>query len=140
MKPSIPSHKLLALIKNNNVTILDIRDKEEFDCGHIFGACHIPVDEISRRHPELPESKIIVTYCGKGGGRSERAANILNENGKKSLWLEGGYFEWSLVSRNSTLDEESMIFHQLFENESSSYTYLLADPATREAGCSCGGF
>ena len=26
-----------------------------------------------------------------------------------------------------------MIFYQLFDNESSSYTYLLADPITREA-------
>jgi len=133
MKHSIPSHKLLALIKNNNVTILDVRDKEEFDRGHIFGACHIPVDELSQRYQELPENKIIVTYCGKGGGRSERATNILYENGKKSLFLEGGYLEWSLVSRSSAPDEEPMIFHQLFENESSSYTYLLADPVTREA-------
>lgn len=30
MKPLISRHKLLALIKNNNVTILDVRDKEEF--------------------------------------------------------------------------------------------------------------
>ena len=108
MKLSISSHKLLALIKNNNVTILDVRDKEEFDRGHIFGACHIPVGELSLRHQELLESKVIVTYCGKGGGRSERAASMLNENGKNALWLEGGFLEWSLVP-GSALDEEPMM-------------------------------
>lgn len=133
MRSPISNQKLLALIKNNNVTILDVRDREEFDRGHIYGARHIPVDELSLRHQELSESKVIVAYCGKGGGRSERAANILNENNKKSFWLDGGYFAWSSISPISNLDEEPLLFYQLFENESSSYTYLLADPITREA-------
>lgn len=132
-KTSISSHKLFALIKNNNVEILDVRGNEEFERGHLFGAKHIPVDEISQRHHEINDDKIIVTYCGKGAGRSERAAKILIENGKKSLWLKGGYLEWPFISANSSSEEESMIFHQLFEKESSSYTYLLADPVTREA-------
>lgn len=137
MNPSISSLKLLALIINNNAIILDVRSKEEFDSGHIFGARHIPVDELSHMPPELSEDKLIVTYCGKGSGRSQRATSILNENGKKSLWLEGGYLGWSLVSTTVSsdinLDKEPMIFYQLFEDESSSYTYLLADPVTREA-------
>jgi len=133
MKTSISGHKLLALMKNDNVLILDVRGKDEFARGHIFGARNIPVDEISERLSELKDDKIIVTYCGKGAGRSERAAKILNENGKQSLWLDGGYLEWPLVSTKSSGDSEPMIFHQLFEKESSSYSYLLADPTTREA-------
>ncbi len=133
MKPSISSHKLLALIKNDNVTILDIRGRDEFERGHLFGAKNIPIDELSERHQEISESKVIVTYCGKGAGRSERAAKTLNEMGRKALWLEGGYLEWPFISRGLSTEEEPMIFHQLFEKESSSYTYLLADPITREA-------
>lgn len=133
MKPSISNHKLLALIKNDNVTILDIRGKDEFERGHIFGALHIPVDEILQRHHEIQEGKQIVTYCGKGAGRSENAAKILNENGKRAFWLEGGYQGWPFVSPKDLAIEDPLIFHQLFEKESSSYTYLLADPVTREA-------
>src|SRR3989344_4340258 len=128
MKPSISSHKLLALIKNNNVTILDVRGRDEYERGHLFGAINIPVDELIERYQEIFENKVIVTYCGKGAGRSERAANILHENGRKALWLEGGYLEWRFSSQGSSTDEEPIIFHQLFEKESSSYTYLLADP------------
>jgi len=95
MKPSISGDQLLALIKNNNVNIIDVRGKDEFDKGNIFGACHIPVDQISQRHHEILKSKITVTYCGKGGGRSERAAQILNENGQNAFWLEGGYLQWT---------------------------------------------
>lgn len=133
MKPSISNHKLLALIKNDNVTILDVRGKDEFERGHIFGAVHIPVDEILQRHHELTKGKQIVTYCGKGAGRSENAAKILNENGKKAFWLEGGYQGWPFVSPKEVAIEDPLIFQQLFEKESSSYTYLLADPVTREA-------
>ncbi len=133
MKPSISNHKLLALIKNNNVTILDVRGKDEFERGHIFGALHIPVDEIVQRYHEIPEGKQIVTYCGKGAGRSENAAKILNENGKRVFWLEGGYQGWPFVSPKDVTVDDPLIFHQLFEKESSSYTYLLADPVTREA-------
>lgn len=133
MKPSISNHKLLALIKNNNVTILDVRGKDEFERGHIFGALHIPADEVLQRHHELSEGTQIVTYCGKGAGRSESAAKILNQNGKRAFWLEGGYQQWPFVSPADATISELLIFHQLFEKESSSYTYLLADPATREA-------
>lgn len=136
-KYSISSHKLFALIKNNNVEILDIRSKDEFDRGHIFGAKHIPVDELTNHHHEFSGNKkvhkIIVTYCGKGGGRSEKAAQILNDYGKQAFWLEGGYLKWLLISAASSVVTEPVIFHQLFEKESSSYTYLLADPLTREA-------
>lgn len=133
MKPSLSSHKLLALMKNNHVTILDVRDQDEFNRGHIFGAVNIPVDDLANRHSEFQSDKVIVTYCGKGAGRSERAAKLLIEKGKNAFWLEGGYLNWPFFSPNSPQKEESMIFHQLFEKESSSYTYLLADPLTREA-------
>jgi glyoxylase-like metal-dependent hydrolase (beta-lactamase superfamily II)/rhodanese-related sulfurtransferase len=133
MKPSLSSHNLLALMKNNHVRILDVRGQDEFNRGHIFGAVNIPVDELPNRHGEVLSDKVIVTYCGKGAGRSERAAKALIENGKNAFWLEGGYLDWPLNSPNSPQKEEQMIFHQLFEKESSSYTYLLADPLTREA-------
>lgn len=133
MKPSISSHKLLALMKNNHVTILDVRGQDEFKRGHIFGSLNIPVDDLLNRYNEVPNDRVIVTYCGKGGGRSERAAKTLIENGKNSFWLEGGYLDWPFFSPNSPQKEEPMIFHQLFEKESSSYTYLLADPITCEA-------
>ena len=133
MKPSISNHRLLALMKNNHVTILDVRSRDDFKRGHIFGALNIPVDELSTEHNELPSDRVIVTYCGKGGGRSQRAAKMLIENGKNALWLEGGYLDWPFFAASSASGDESMIFHQLFEKESFSYTYLLADPLTREA-------
>lgn len=132
MKQSVSSHKLLALIKNNNVVILDVRSKDEFDRGHIFGSRNIPLDELAQRYGELPDEKFIVTYCGKGGGRSEKAARFLIESKRQSAWLEGGYLEWPFFASSSS-NADDMVFYQLFEKDSSTYTYLLADVDTREA-------
>lgn len=132
-KKSISNHKLLALMKNNNVQILDVRGKEDFTRGHIFGAQNIPLDELFERHQELENNKLIVAYCGKGGGRSDKAVDLLSEVGMQAAWLEGGYLEWPFLSLGSETIGVPIIFHQLYEKESSSYTYLLADPVTKEA-------
>ncbi|MFN3698314.1 MAG: MBL fold metallo-hydrolase [Pseudobdellovibrio sp.] len=131
---TISAEILLQLMINNNVTVLDIRSLEEFQNGHIYGAIHIPVEELSKKHDIIQSNNLIVTYCGKGGGRSDRAATILNEIGRTSLPLEGGYYSW--IQKNIDLtnhQQNEIMVHQLFEKESSSYTYLLADKITREA-------
>jgi rhodanese-related sulfurtransferase len=44
----------------------------------------------------LPKDSLIVTVCNKGGGRSERAASLLQANGwKNARWLCGGYLGWT---------------------------------------------
>ena len=61
MKSSISNHRLLALMKNNHVTILDVRNRDEFNRGHIFGAINIPVDELPNKDNEDPGDRIIIT-------------------------------------------------------------------------------
>jgi phage shock protein E len=95
MKPSISKLKLLEYLDTHRVTVLDVRNQEEFNQGHLAGALNIPVDELTKRHSEVTNDNIIVTYCSKGGGRSEKAAELLIENGKHAVWLEGGFQNWS---------------------------------------------
>lgn len=48
---------------------------------------------------------------GKGAGRSENAAKILN--GKRAFWLEGGYQGWPFVSSKDAAIDDPLIFHQI---------------------------
>lgn len=74
------------LLKHGKVFVLDVRNQNEFDEGHIPWAKHIPLKELAGRINELPTNKPIITVCGKGGGRSADAAAMI----PGADWLEGG--------------------------------------------------
>jgi rhodanese-related sulfurtransferase len=74
------------LLKHGKVFVLDVRNQNEFDEGHIPWAKHIPLKQLLDRLDELPTSLPIITVCGKGGGRSAEAAAMITG----ADWLEGG--------------------------------------------------
>ena len=82
------AHDLL----NSGAVILDVRDKEEFDAGHIEGATHLSRGTLEMRADEvLPDKNTpVVCYC-MGGNRGALAAETLQQLGYKSVAsIEGG--------------------------------------------------
>ena len=81
--------------------LLDIREPDEFEQGHIKGAINIPRGMLEFKLgevPELnsPEAKIIM-YC-KEGKRCVSAALTLIKMGYKHVYsLEGGLNAWLLA-------------------------------------------
>lgn len=55
--------ELEALMKNNEVFLVDVRTQAAYDTGHIPGSKLIPSGEILNHINELPRDKMIVTYC-----------------------------------------------------------------------------
>jgi len=91
----VEPNELPALGKRGRLLVLDVRSPEEFAAGHVDGALNIPLDTLSARVPELPRDALIVTVCGKGGGRSDRAADELRARGFASARpLCGGTKAW----------------------------------------------
>jgi rhodanese-related sulfurtransferase len=87
--------ELETLALHDRVLILDVRSPEEFATGHVAGAVNISLDTIGSHASGLPRDRLIVTVCGKGGGRSERAAQELRERGFNSVRsLCGGTDGW----------------------------------------------
>lgn len=77
------------------VTIIDVRTPGEYEEKHIPGAINISLDELESRSNELRKHGIIITACGKGGGRSAQAAEKLKQWGfSKAIFLCGGTFAW----------------------------------------------
>lgn len=74
------------LLKHGKVFVLDVRNANEFEEGHIPWAKHIPLKELEKRMKELATDKPIITVCGKGRGRSADAAAMI----PGADWLEGG--------------------------------------------------
>jgi 3-mercaptopyruvate sulfurtransferase SseA len=55
--------ELEALMKNNEVYLIDVRSQAAYDVGHLPGSRLIPAGEILNHINELPRDKMIVTYC-----------------------------------------------------------------------------
>lgn len=87
--------RLLIETKQQQVKILDVRNKEEYEESHIPGAINITVLEIELASKLFDKNDFVITACGKGGGRSTLAAEKLQELGfKNTTWLCGGTFGW----------------------------------------------
>jgi len=59
--------KALMDSKPETLTIVDVRDKNEFDQGHIPGAINIPAATFALQSGVLEKEKRIVVYCNSGG-------------------------------------------------------------------------
>lgn len=76
-------------------TIIDVRNPDEYAEKHIPGAINIPLSELESRSNELSKQSLIITSCGKGGGRSAEAAAFLQRIGFiKVKFLCGGTLGW----------------------------------------------
>ena len=75
--------------------ILDTREQDEFDEGHIAGAILIPYTEIENKAKEmLPDKdKLILVYC-RSGRRSKIAAESLAKLGYTNVKEFGGIIDW----------------------------------------------
>lgn len=62
--PRISVEELAQGMKDGSAVAVDIREAEDYAKEHIKGAVSIPLEEIRERGPkELPQGKLIVTYC-----------------------------------------------------------------------------
>lgn len=103
MENVLPNNNCIALkelkhlieTKQQQVKILDVRSKEEYEESHIPGAINMVILEIELAIKLFDKNDFVITACGKGGGRSTQTAEKLQELGfKNATWLCGGTFGW----------------------------------------------
>ena len=75
--------------------ILDVREQDEYDTGHISGAILIPYTQIEAKANEMLPDKdqLILVYC-RSGRRSKIAAEALAELGYTNIKEFGGILDW----------------------------------------------
>lgn len=87
----------------DDVWLLDVREDDEWAAGHISGATHIPLDQLSTRAAEVPQDELIYVIC-RSGARSGRAAQALAGAGWRAVNVAGGMQDWAAAGRPMVTD------------------------------------
>ncbi|MER7847574.1 rhodanese-like domain-containing protein [Kitasatospora sp. NPDC096077] len=98
------SHTMFAQIPTTDAAsvpadaaLLDVREQDEWDAGHVDGALHIPIGEVIARIGELPDEKLYV-LC-RVGGRSAQVVQYLVQQGREAVNVDGGMYAWEGAGR-----------------------------------------
>jgi rhodanese-related sulfurtransferase len=87
--------ELRRRLRDDEVTLIDVRPVEEYRAGHIPGALSIPVNQLKRRLPEIPKGREVIAYCrGPYCVYSVEAVEILRKNGYKARRAGAGLPDW----------------------------------------------
>jgi len=92
---AVTRKELVRRMKDELVTVLDVRPQDEYAAGHLPEAVNIPLRELVRRVRELPKNRQIVAYCrGPYCVLAFEAVALLRDRGFKIRRLQDGFPEW----------------------------------------------
>ena len=110
---SISAPEAREIIENtatDAVTVLDVRQPNEYEEVHIPGATLIPLPELDSRMKELDAEKKTIVYCAIGG-RSRVAAQMLAGRGfDHVIKMAGGFKAWNGLAASGTEHKGMQLF------------------------------
>ena len=104
--PSEISVDDLANLLENEILLIDVRQLDEYQSGHVAGAVHIALHEIPDRVEECVSADGSPTYfiC-KVGGRSAQACEYLAGESLNVVNIAGGTLAWLHSGRDVVLGD-----------------------------------
>lgn len=92
---SIGAPEAAALLSAGAATVVDVRNADEWNAGHLDGATHIPLGRLEQRIAEIDPTRTVVLQC-QTGSRSAIAASLLAAHGIADVRNQrGGIVAWS---------------------------------------------
>ena len=81
-------------LENEEITLLDVREVDEYEGGHIEGAVNAPLSSLNATGLSYPKDEPIYVIC-QSGNRSAQAAQLLQERGYTEIYdISGGMIAW----------------------------------------------
>jgi rhodanese-related sulfurtransferase len=94
--PAVSPHEALQMQTQKQAVIVDVRENDEWNSGHIAGAIHVPLSDLQNHLAELSkyQNSQLIVQC-RSGARSAKAADILAKAGFTNVHnLAGGLNAW----------------------------------------------
>ena len=76
------------LYQKESLSVLDVREVEEFETLHLEGAQNLPLSQLADTYEELDKNQLHYVIC-KSGVRSARACQFLAEQGYEVINVQG---------------------------------------------------
>ena len=99
--PILTSQSLTNIVNREDVIIIDLRDKAEFDAGHIVNAVNLPFNQWQNQYNSDEDGlfrqykdKPIIFVCKLGQQSTFAARRLQRESGPSVYRLSGGIMEW----------------------------------------------
>lgn len=94
LSPMVDAQTANTLRTRADVLLLDVREKWEYDQGHIPGITLLPMAEVPNRLSEIPHDKTVIVAC-HSGNRSSQVVAFLRQQGFTNIHdLQGGIAAW----------------------------------------------
>jgi rhodanese-related sulfurtransferase len=92
---AVRTDDLVRRVLAGDVTLIDVRPREEYVAGHIPGAISVPLADLKKHLGDLPAARDIVAYCrGPYCVMALDAVDLLRRKGFRAHRLELGVPEW----------------------------------------------
>ncbi|KOP68325.1 ArsR family transcriptional regulator [Bacillus sp. FJAT-18019] len=99
--------ELLSRMEAGEVTLIDVRPKDEFEAAHIPGAISMPIEELAEQLNSLPVKSKIVAYCrGPYCLMSVKAIELLKSRGLDAARFSMRVQDWDAITTMPTGEEE----------------------------------
>lgn len=86
----VPVSKVRELVEQG-AHIIDVREKPEYEAGHLLSAVNIPLSELRQRIAEVPKDRPVYLHC-RSSQRSYNAVMFLQQLGFDNVWNIAGSF------------------------------------------------
>ncbi|MGE3885482.1 MAG: ArsR/SmtB family transcription factor [Vicinamibacterales bacterium] len=91
----VGNDELVRRVRAGEVTLIDVRPREEYVAGHIPGAISVPLADLGKRAGTLQKRRDVVAYCrGPYCVMALDAVDLLRRKGFRAYRLEHGVPEW----------------------------------------------
>jgi rhodanese-related sulfurtransferase len=81
------------LLSDENVQLIDVRQTDEHEAGHIAGSRLIELADLPVQAATIDRDRPVILYC-RSGARSEMATEALLQAGYDAHNMSGGMLEW----------------------------------------------
>ena len=94
----VTTEQAAGALADGSAQVIDVREQDEWDAGHIDGARHLPMGELQAQAASIDRDTPVLFQC-KSGARSTMAAQAFRAAGYRAFSVDGGLDRWVAEGR-----------------------------------------